>query len=199
MLEEADVERAVESARKMRRGREMQGPVLGEDSVEEGGGKRKYSIRQEVDDEEEIKRKKTVKRGLESIHEEPSSFDLNGYGVENLTLLPITPISPHTTKRRDTLPRIITHALQSPQPHTPLTPLFNANNTPCPVDLDTTLHIQAAQMATHEFNVCRVAVEDARVVFEEAVRRLGDARVRMERARDGVLDGGVINLGRSVG
>ena len=43
--------------------------------------------------------------------------------------------------------------------------------------------IQAAQRATHEFNVRRIDVIKARRAFEEARRRFGEAKRRMDGAR----------------
>jgi len=45
--------------------------------------------------------------------------------------------------------------------------------------------VQAAQRATHEFNVRRMEVIEAQRVFEEARRRFGEAKRRMESVRGG--------------
>jgi hypothetical protein len=43
--------------------------------------------------------------------------------------------------------------------------------------------IQAAQRATHEFNVRRIEVIEAQRAFEEARRRFGEARRRFGEAK----------------
>ena len=47
--------------------------------------------------------------------------------------------------------------------------------------------VQAAQRATHEFNVRRMEVIEAQRVFEEARRRFGEAKRRMESVRGGAV------------
>lgn len=47
--------------------------------------------------------------------------------------------------------------------------------------------VQAAQRATHEFNVRRMEVIEAQRVFEDARRRFGEAKRRMEGVRGGAV------------
>ncbi|KAL7775553.1 hypothetical protein CFE70_009396 [Pyrenophora teres f. teres 0-1] len=144
-LEVDDVEAACESVRRMMRGKEMQG-VTGE--IEEGKGKRKYSIRQEGGYDEDDEDGTTVSKSQklshgntsepidEEYHALPSpsptiSTDAIEKEQEDTTtaLAPITP----RTKRLIHLPPIRTSHITTPitaslpSTHTTsFTPLFNS-------------------------------------------------------------------------
>jgi hypothetical protein len=193
ILEIGDVEKACESVRRMTRGRELQGPVP---------VKRKYSIRDELAADEQPA--KLPKLALEDILEvEDEDNDIT---TQDITLphtpndasqtLPPIPATPRT-KRRVRLPPIKTHAL-----HTPIlpassvgfTPLFNnlkkevgLSLTPSPYQqIQPDPRIRAAQRATHEFNVRRLELVEAQLVFEDARRRFEGARRGVEKARRAV-------------
>jgi hypothetical protein len=125
--------------------------------------------------------------------------------------LPPIPPTPRT-KRRVTLPPIKTHALHTsilPASSAGFTPLFNNLKKEVGLSLTPSLYpnsykvhqsiqpyqrevykppqvdarVQAAQRATHEFNVRRIELMEAQKVFEQARRRFEVARERMNKCR----------------
>ncbi|KAH7344298.1 hypothetical protein BKA66DRAFT_448187 [Pyrenochaeta sp. MPI-SDFR-AT-0127] len=180
-LEVGDVEKAIESVQKMSRGLALQNAwkgravleeFVGGEEQREGSRKRKYPPQEEaLVDAVEVRAEKKRNTGSgECLPHTPEA------------LLPHQPSSPirhitHTppAKHKD-LPRITTaiHSpLHAPQRYIP-----------------TQRVVQAAQQATHEFNLRRLELANAEAEVEAARQRLMDARQRMEDARV-LVDGSV--------
>jgi hypothetical protein len=212
ILEVGDVEKACESVKRMTRGRELQGPVPKPVDDAETTGKRKYSIRDEISKKKDgRKAAKTPKPAFEDILEVEDEDEDEEEQEVSLSTLPFTavekdqdkytlppiPATPRT-KRRVRLPPIKTHALHTLLPvpaasSAGFTPIFNHLKNEVGLSLTPNIQhyrppqvdvkVQAAQRATHEFNVRRIELVKAHAQFEDARWRFEGAKVRMDRAR----------------
>ncbi|KAF1850058.1 uncharacterized protein K460DRAFT_411835 [Cucurbitaria berberidis CBS 394.84] len=206
-LEVEDVEQAIASAQRMKKGQEMENiqppktavdamPIPSEQNdVQE---KRKYSIREEimnVDDNNDALLQPAEKKQKTTAEAEvsPNTAIANAINTSlasanaNMTLnsnaniasnaneqhRPQPPRRLSPAKKRLRLPPINTQAAYStyaPSPH--MTPHYL---------------VQAAQRATHEFNVQRIEFARAEAEYNAAKQRYGDAMWRMEDAKRQVM------------
>ncbi|KAJ4377529.1 hypothetical protein N0V83_000354 [Neocucurbitaria cava] len=185
-LEVCDVEEAIASVRRMRKGLEMETEML----MLGVAAKRKYSIRDEGDmgcggDDTRMQPQKKVQRIERGVEEVMLNGTCGNYKTaRNVSSPPPPPPPKKKEQQRLRLPPIITQ----PPPPLPPPPLYSL--VPSSSYMTPPHHlIQEAQRATHEFNVRRIELERTSVEYNLAKQLYDDAVLKMEWARGQVEEG----------
>lgn len=181
-LEVQDVEQATLSVRRMSKGQALEYVAS---TQEDSPGKRKYSIRNETESTPMCPPGKLPRIDTSHKYHDMSLSAILAPTPTPTTLpvLPSRPLTPAKSNSRQKRP-IRLPPIKTRDINTPTLPVIYAytNRAVCE-DL-----IQAAQRATHEFNLKRMELDSASVVYEAAKRLCSEAARRMDQARSKVSE-----------